>query len=858
MTGSSRAPNAEVATGRPTSIAWTMLTVILVTSILVSGSGVLVAGLAFWTQLENQQLVQLEDYIDERGRRNGTLFETVTQVHQTSITRLEAGLQGLSDDAVAAEFDALFPLQEDGTRRSRDDLFDGYHDTLGNHHSGVGAYLNRPGGWSDVERRRLVAAYQVVDSTGQSLSGLVDNIYFFTFDNELVISAAGREDRLLFYRREATATFDINNADFTALSRPENNPDRNFVCGELSQLIYVRDAQALTTGCFTPYDVAGEAIGAFGTTIQLGDYFEAAMANPPPHGVNMLIDQFGNLIAHPDLFGENVTEDLVAALYARFGLQAIIDQLQALPASETSGTIGSADGRWIIAFARLDGPGWMSLSVVDRTILRRDIASQLVFTLGLGLLGVALQALLAYFLLFRSVVRPLVDLTRHFGATRPAPAADNPALTRVLGAPHEIGALARTLEEQRLDSAEAFENLESRVAERTRDLEAANRAKNAFLANISHEIRTPLNGILGLAQVLRASSRSKQRQDQARMIQESGETLTAILNDVLDMSKIEAGKMDISLEPASPATLLGDLHSLFEATAAAKALDFTLTLDPDLPAQLEIDALRTRQCIANLVSNAIKFTQTGSVAIAARWSALAGASGTLEITVSDTGIGIAPDKLDILFAPFSQAEAAIAGEFGGTGLGLSIARDLARLMGGDITARSVPGKGSTFVFTLRAEQTGVAEVRLEDRAPDDLATDPMYAPLCGLRVLLVEDNFINRQVAMAFLKSLQVTITEAENGQLALEALDREPFDIVLMDVRMPIMDGLEATRRLRESDRAWSDIPVTALTANASRQDADICLGAGMDSFATKPLKAATLFEAMRRARESRPYRPD
>lgn len=858
MTDGSGAPDIETAAGRSTSIAWTMLTVILVTSLLVSGTGVTAAALTFWTNLENQQLVQLEDYIDERGRRNDTLFDMIAQAHQTSIARLEDGLPGLSDDAVGSRFDALFPLQDDGTRRSRDDLFDGYHDALGNHHFGVGAYLNRAGGWSAMDRRRLVAAYQVVDSTGQSLSGLVDNIYFFTFANELVISAASREDRLSFYRRDATAEFDLNNADFIALSRPETNPAREFVCGELSQLIYVRDTQALTTGCFTPYDEDGEAIGAFGTTVQLGDYFEAALANPPPHGQNMLIDQFGNLIAHPDLFGGVVTEAQVDALYARFDLQSIIDQLQALPPNDASGTITSADGRWVIAFARLGGPGWMSLSLVDRSILRRDIASQLAFTLGLGLLGVALQGVLAYFILFRRVARPLVDLTRHFGVARPTPAAENPTLHRVLGAQHEIGALARTLEEQRLGRAQIFDQLESRVAERTRELEAANRSKSAFLANISHEIRTPLNGILGLAQVLRTTSRSKQRQDQARMIQESGETLTAILNDVLDMSKIEAGKMEISPEPTSPASLLGDLHSLFEAAAAAKQLDFILSLDPALPAQVEIDALRTRQCIANLVSNAIKFTQAGAVTLAARWTPAGATSGELEVTVSDTGIGIAPDKLDLLFAPFSQADATISGEFGGTGLGLSIARDLARLMGGDITARSTPGDGSTFTFTLRSQQTGIAATKQQDRAPDALAKDPVYAPLRGLRVLLVEDNFINRQVAAAFLKSLNVTITEAENGQSALEALERAPFDIILMDVRMPIMDGLEATRRLRDSDRAWRDIPVTALTANASQQDADICLDAGMDSFASKPLKASALFEAMRRARENRPYRPD
>ncbi|WP_291844832.1 ATP-binding protein [Maricaulis sp.] len=858
MTDYNRSGSGFDARTTRTSIAWTMLTVILLTSLLVSGSGVLVAARAFWTDLENQQLTQLEDYIDERGRRNAVLFETVAQVQQTSVARLEQRIGTLSDTEAGARFNALFPLRPDGTRRSRDDLFDGYHDALGNHHLGVGAYLNPADGWTDTDRHRLVAAYDVVDSAGQILTGLVDNIYFFTFTNELIISAAQRPDRLDFYRNGASSDFDLNSADFVSLVSAAANPRREFVCGELSQLISVRDGQALTTGCFTPYDVDGEPVGAFGTTIQLNAYFEAAMANPPRHGDNLLIDQFGNLIAHPDLIQDRVTEGRVEAIQARYNLPAIVEQLQALPPDQLAGTLISRDSRWVIAYSRLQGPDWLSVSLVDRSILRRDIAAQIALALGLGILGVMLQGALAYFILFRRVVRPLASLTSHFSRARPSPAADNPALRSILDSEHEIGVLARTLEANRVESEAAFDTLESRVAERTRELEAANRSKSAFLANMSHEIRTPLNGILGLAQVLRASSRSKQSQDQARMIQESGETLTQLLNDVLDMSKIEAGRIDLAPVPTEPATLLQDLHSLFKAAAEAKSVKLTLDLDPHLPHQLVLDPLRVRQCVSNLVSNAVKFTKAGSVRITTRWDSKTNASGALVIEVADTGIGIAPAKLDTLFAPFTQAESSISGEFGGTGLGLSIARDLARLMGGDIFAQSTLGEGSLFTFTLPAQRTGETQLRLADRAPDELADDPLYARLLGLRLLLVEDNFINRQVARAFLKPLHMKIVEVENGQAALDALAGETFDLVLMDVRMPIMGGLEATRRLRDSEQGWREIPVIALTADASQQDADTCLDAGMDAYASKPLKATALFEAIRRALEIRPYRPD
>ncbi|WP_339332801.1 ATP-binding protein [uncultured Maricaulis sp.] len=850
----SHAPERDTGT----SIAWTMLAVILLTSLVVSGSGVILAALAFRTDLENQQLVQLEDYASERGRRNGALFDTVQQAHATTIERFENRIDALSDAEIEAQFNALFPLREDGTRRSRDDLFDGYHDSLGNHHFGVGAYFNPADGWSAADRRRLVSAYQVIDSAGQSLTGLVDNIYFFTFDNELVISAAGREDRLAFYRQDATADFDLNAADFVELVTPELNPARDFVCGELTQLIYVRDGQSLTTGCFTPYGRAGTPVGAFGTTIQLNAYFEAAMADPPPHGENLLIDQFGNLIAHPDLIHDRVTEGLIDAIYARYDLTRIIDTLAAEPESRSTGTLISEDGRWVIAFSRMAGPDWLSISLVDRSILLREVASRIVIILVLGVLGVVLQAILAYTILFRRVVRPLAALTRHFGTARPKPARENPALDDVLNNTNEIGTLARTLEDQRRSSEQAFDQLEARVAERTRELEDANRSKSVFLANMSHEIRTPLNGILGLAQALRTSSRSRQHQEQARMIEESGTTLTQLLNDLLDMSKIEAGKMELALQPTEPVALLENIQTLFGEAATAKGLTLSLDLDPALPAQLLVDPLRLGQCVSNLVSNAIKFTPEGSVRVRASWQPQATRSGVLEIAVADTGIGIAEDKLQTLFAPFSQADAMTSSLFGGTGLGLSIARDLARLMGGDITASSEPGKGSEFILTLAAQATAEAQIRLPDRSPDELAKDPAYASLRDRRILLVEDNFINREVARAFLKPLNVTIVEAENGQAALDTLSQQAFDMVLMDVRMPVMDGLEATRRLRESGADWSEIPVAALTASASEQEADACFDAGMDSFASKPLKPAILFDAMRRACELRPYRPD
>ena len=834
------------------SLATRFLGAILLTALTVSAVAGILVSLTFWRDLERQQFSGLSDYMAERSQLASLRFERVEAAHRAARQSLERRLPLLEDDRqVEARFDTLFPIRADGTRRSIDPLFGGYGDEEGDYHYGVAAYFN-PQEPADTDRQRLLlSAYHVVDRAGEALQGQIDNIYFFTPTNELVISAANRPDQLMFYRRDASPDFDLTRAAFADLVSPQNNPDGDFVCGELTRLIYVRDREVLTSGCFSPVWQDGQYLGTFGTTAQLDEYFSQILANPPRHGLNLIIDREGRLIAHLDLLGRPATPDLVERLENDLALDAVSAAIARQP--QDKGIFITPDSQWVAAFATLHGPDWSLVTLVDRSVLQAETLSSMLLVLGFGMLGVGIQGALIYMIFFRRVIQPLHALTKRYGQGPLDVEVANQQITGALLSKDELGTLARTLERQRLESAELLDILEDRVKQRTAQLEAANRSKSEFLANMSHELRTPLNGILGLAQILEKALENPAQQNQAQMIFRSGNALALLLNDILDMSKIEAGKLALAPSETDFVQLVGDVDALFAPAAREKGIEFTVCIDPDVPRTLQIDALRVRQCLSNLLSNAVKFTNHGEVRLDI--SCEDSATGyQITARVSDTGPGIADDVLTRLFKPFSQADASIAQQFGGTGLGLAITRNLAKLMQGDVSVQTTPGEGSCFTLSFHAGMaTNLDTVELVDD-PAELAASDAFASLRGLKLLLVEDNFINRQVATAFLSHLGGEITDAENGQEALDRLAEERFDLVLMDVRMPVMNGLEATRAIRAGQTSWSQIPVLALTANATEDDVKACFEAGMNGHVSKPLAPISLFKGMRRVMSPTP----
>ncbi len=383
------------------------------------------------------------------------------------------------------------------------------------------------------------------------------------------------------------------------------------------------------------------------------------------------------------------------------------------------------------------------------------------------------------------------------------------------------------------DLADDSETLAGELQRALKAAEAASEAKSAFLANMSHELRTPLNGVLGMAQALAGEGLAPAQAEKAEIIVRSGRHLLGVLNDVLDLSRIEAGRLGLAAEPLDPGALITDICALFEASAAQKGLSITCDT-AGLPAHVAADPVRLRQVVSNLVANAVKFTDTGGVQVEARAYEEVGAGWRLEIAVSDTGCGISGPDQARLFHRFSQADASAARKHGGAGLGLVIARELAQAMGGDVTLSSTPGKGSCFTVSVRA---GEAD-------PDISGQQSQIAGrLEGARVLLVDDNEVNRLVARCFLEPAGATITEAESGMAAIEAFTRAPFDLVLLDVHMPGLGGVETLDRLRALP--GGSAPAIALTADALSGDAARYKAAGMDAYVAKPVDRETLIAA-------------
>ena len=394
---------------------------------------------------------------------------------------------------------------------------------------------------------------------------------------------------------------------------------------------------------------------------------------------------------------------------------------------------------------------------------------------------------------------------------------------------------------------------ETELISKREEAEMANLSKSTFLATMSHEIRTPLNGILGMAQILATRELPGEDREMVNTIQDSSRTLMAIINDVLDLSKIEAGKMDIAPIEGDLRHALGRLRKLFLVNAEEKGLQFDLDLAPEIPSALIFDPVRVRQCVSNLISNAIKFTSEGHVKVAATYVAQGANGPQVRISISDTGIGLTPDDEKRLFDPFVQSDASIARTYGGTGLGLTISRQLARKMGGDIAVSSMKGQGSTFILTFdvglpasKEETADKSDPATEHTQKNSTLTAPKKTSLRGRKILLVDDNEINRKVASLFLAPHGLVVTEAENGKMALERLHEQEFDLVLMDAHMPVMDGPQAFQAIRQSGESWRDIPVIALTADAMREDRERYLAMGMNGHVAKPIDPDALEQSI------------
>lgn len=450
----------------------------------------------------------------------------------------------------------------------------------------------------------------------------------------------------------------------------------------------------------------------------------------------------------------------------------------------------------------------------------------------------------------------LSDIARRF------PESDGLLILKKPFDPVEVQQLARSLCRKWSlagDNRALLRDLESRVAERTnelrhakseletalRDAQSANRAKSEFLANMSHEIRTPLNAILGMSELLQATALNSIQREFTDTIHTSGDALLAIINEILDYSKIDNGRLEFENLPFELEACLRSTLDLSRPQAAARDLALWLNIDPGLPRRFSGDANRLRQILLNLVSNAVKFTEHGRVSLNVAPAPRTEGPFMLRFTVEDTGIGIPSDRIDRLFQAFSQVDASTTRKYGGTGLGLAITKRLVTLMNGRIWVESSPGVGSSFFFELPLIPILAVEPAPVEKRPSEINN---LAETCPLQILLVEDNVVNQRVAQLLLQKMGYNPHIVANGQEALDAVAHGRFDALLLDVQMPVMDGLETARRLvadyPTERRPW----IIAMTANALDGDRATCLAAGMDDYTSKPVRSAVIGEALRR----------
>jgi len=382
---------------------------------------------------------------------------------------------------------------------------------------------------------------------------------------------------------------------------------------------------------------------------------------------------------------------------------------------------------------------------------------------------------------------------------------------------------------------EAFQNHQAHLIEELEEArdkaDAANRAKSAFLGVISHELRTPMNGVLGAAQLLTSTRLDPVQKEYVAIVRNSGDNLMALLNDILDLTRIEADRLELEAADVDIEEFVGRFDRTWANRAREKQVEFHVEVDRSAPASVVGDPARTAQIVHNLLSNAVKFTESGEIRLTVAADRLSERRARLKFTVADTGPGIAPEHLEKLFRPFTQVDGSSTRKFGGAGIGLTLSQKLAQMMGGELQVESEPGKGSTFTFALEVDVRAWHAVQVEQPVTAEITDTDQ------IRVLVVEDHPVNRMIVEAWLASAGHIAVAAENGQIGVDIAATQPFDLILMDVNMPVMDGLTATQKLREGDGPNRDTPVVVLSASARAEDHEAGLAAGADAYLNKPI---------------------
>lgn len=756
---------------------------------------------------------------------------------------------------VDSQFEATFSASPDGTHRSHDRDFDGAINEEGRLVYGLGAFIAPDPAMSRDKKIQLLAAYDVVVAFGEASLFWADNFYYYTPESDLIIFAPNREDRLEYYRKTAPAAFNFQDRPIGQHVRPENNPERTIQCTGLENVMYDQTRLKLTSGCQTPVDLNGVHTGAFGVSFLLTGWLSEAIGTPIEGKRPFIIQSDGQMIAHEALIDRSRGEAFARQFAEDLQADKLVDLIT--EDQKASGTLYFEPWKAYVSYSRISGPSWYYIADVPRRQVREEamvdaVTSSLV---GVGI-GVFLIGSLA-FALQRVISRPLKLLTED--AERDI-YQNQDSLFSGENRDDEIGVLARSFKERNNRYFKLLSELDERVKARTAELaeavtkaQEADHAKTTFLANMSHEIRTPLNAIVGMAQVLEKSSLPGSERQHVAIIQRASYSLLDIINDVLDLSKIESGSLEFESTSFSIAELVNFAIEPLRYKAQEKGLELNLTVDAPPDRNVISDPTKIKQVLTNLVSNSVKFTEAGSIYVSVRCTDSDNETPVLTCEVSDTGIGMSQDQASKIFDPFLQADASTTRKYGGTGLGLAISKRIIDGLNGVISVETEVNQGSRFEFSIPVQLDHV------DPAIDQIASKTSFAPdLDELTILVAEDQETNRLVMNALLGPLVKKLILVENGVEAVEAWKHKEIDIILMDIQMPVMDGLEATKKIRrlEASAGRQPVPVIALTANAFREQVSRYLANGMTAHVSKPIDqqklCRTINECMRQKRNA------
>ena len=790
----------------------------------------------FRNQLEVQQRHHLAQYLAERHNNLSRRFSALAEVHQQAIIELDREIAALPPVAARQAFEARYPAQPDGTRRSLDADFDGHWTADGDYVRGMGAYLS-PRLSTPLEQSALAAAFSVVHHFGQGMHSLWDNFYFATPNNKLVMYAPDRPDHLKFYRHSASADLDFSGEEMMRMVSPANDPTRRTRCTALQRLIQDPRAKRLATACLTPVYLQGRYVGAFGSSIFMADFLANAVRPMDADSTSLIVRTQGDVLASPGMrLGRDDGREL-ARVTTRFQVPALMQAVRSRARTAPTGVMLDPAGRDLVAYARLEGPDWWFLIVYPKSVVAAQAARSAGWILALGLAAALAQAALIVHIARRRIVGPLEQLARSCTAEGDSPAAAHMLAQR----DDELGVLARALDVERENAGLVQASLEEGVRARTAELEAAGRETSRFLSAMSHELRTPLNGVIAVSEALAARQTDDEGRRMVELVVDSGRMLERVLADMVDMASLDANDVALTLEPFNLGEMLEHAGALHRPAAEAKGLRLDVICAPACQGAYLGDAERITQVLSHYLANAVKGTDAGWVSLRVE----RGAGEILRFVVSDTGHGLDVSAQARLFQRIEAGEAVAAGRASATsGLGLAVCRAIAHAMGGEVSASSQPGVGSMFTLTAPLPAARPAP---HHAAPDEaLAKDAQ--PFAGVRVLLAEDHPVNQKVVALILAGAGAQLRIVGDGAQALDAFAQERFDLVLMDAHMPELDGVVTIAELRAQEAAeqLDRTPIIMLTADTRREQKTAALKAGADLMVCKPIRAADLLAAM------------